>query len=128
MTEPFLDYLELDPIEIARLGFAYFAPETPSVEFTSKQVRLFYRTVLYSLASFTLPVLLYRIFLTASVADPDPGYRIRCLFDPWIPNPYFLELIDNFLGKMFYNSLKIGPNFSEILDPGWVKIRIRSPG
>jgi hypothetical protein len=34
-----------------------------------------------------------------SIADPDPGYGIRCLFDPWIrdpekpgsriPNPYF---------------------------------------
>jgi hypothetical protein len=34
---------------------------------------------------------------------PDLGSRI--------PNPYFLELSDNFLGKKFYNSLKIGPNF-----------------
>jgi hypothetical protein len=34
---------------------------------------------------------------------PDPGSRI--------PNPYFSELIDNFLGKKFYNSLKIGPNY-----------------
>ncbi len=25
--------------------------------------------------------------LTSSVADPDPGSRIRCLFDPWIQNP-----------------------------------------
>ncbi len=45
--------------------------------------------------------------------------RIRCLSDPWIrnsfytdpgsriPNPYFWELSDNFLGKKFYNSLKI---------------------
>ncbi len=58
-----------------------------------------------------------------SVADPDPGSGIRCLFDPWIrdpewvfsgsriPRPYFEELFDNFLGKKFYNSLKIGPNF-----------------
>ncbi len=39
--------------------------------------------------------------------------RIRDLFDPWsrIPNPYFQEVSDNFLGKKFYNSLKIGPNF-----------------
>jgi hypothetical protein len=22
-----------------------------------------------------------------SVADPDPGSGIRCLFDPWIPDP-----------------------------------------
>jgi hypothetical protein len=28
-----------------------------------------------------------------------------------IPNPYFWELFDNFLGKKFYNSLKIGPNY-----------------
>ncbi len=34
---------------------------------------------------------------------PDPGSRI--------PNPYFWELNDNFLGKKLYNSLKIGPNF-----------------
>ncbi len=33
----------------------------------------------------------------------DPGSRI--------PNPYFLELSDNFLGKKLYNFLKIGPNF-----------------
>ncbi len=56
------------------------------------------------------------------------GSGIRYLFDPWnpgsgigffrlpdigsrIPNPYFWELSDNFLGKKFYNSLKIGPNF-----------------
>ncbi len=51
------------------------------------------------------------------------GSGIRCLFDPWIrdrffpdpgsriPNPYFWELSDNFLGKKFYNSLKICPNF-----------------
>jgi hypothetical protein len=54
------------------------------------------------------------------------GSGIRCLFDPgiWnrffpdpvsrIPKPYFLELGDNFLGKGFYNSLKIGPKFCEI--------------
>ncbi len=58
------------------------------------------------------------------------GYGIQCLFDPWIqnpgsgigffripdlgsriPNPYFWELSDKFLGKNFYNSLKISPNF-----------------
>ncbi len=50
------------------------------------------------------------------------GSGIRCLFDPWIrdpewvfsgsriPRPYLEELFDNFLGKTFYNSLKIGPN------------------
>jgi len=51
------------------------------------------------------------------------GSGIRCLFDPWIrdpelvfsgsriPNPYFWELRDNFLGKKFLNSLKISPIF-----------------
>ncbi len=36
---------------------------------------------------------------------PDPGSRITD------PNPIFLELSDKFSGKMFYNSLKTGPNF-----------------
>ncbi len=47
-----------------------------------------------------------------------PGSGIRCLFDPLIPdlgsripNPYFWELSDNFLGNKFFNSLKICPNF-----------------
>jgi hypothetical protein len=53
------------------------------------------------------------------------GSGIRCLLDAWsgirkpvgfyripdlgsrIPNPYFWELSDNFLGKKFYNTLKI---------------------
>ncbi len=42
-------------------------------------------------------------FFSISVADPDPGSGIRCLFDPWIPDlgsriprPYFEELFDNF--------------------------------
>ncbi len=65
------------------------------------------------------------LFSSTSVADPDPGSGafltpgsgIRIGFfrisDPGsrIPNPYFWELRDNFLGKKFYNSLKIGPNF-----------------
>ncbi len=58
---------------------------------------------------------------TGSVADlgsgafltPGSGIRNRFFPDPGsrIPNPYFWELIDNLLGKKFYNSLKIGPNF-----------------
>jgi hypothetical protein len=34
---------------------------------------------------------------------PDPGSRI--------PNPYFWEVSDTFLGKKFYNSFNTGPNF-----------------
>jgi hypothetical protein len=55
--------------------------------------------------------------LDSSVADPDPGSS--AFLTPGsgmgffrIPDPkYFLELRDNFLGKRFYNSLKIGPIF-----------------
>jgi hypothetical protein len=64
----------------------------------------------------------------SSVADPDSGSGIRCLFDPGPgsgirnrifsgsrisdpPTPYFLELSDKFLGKKFYNSLKTNLNF-----------------
>ncbi len=41
------------------------------------------------------------------------GSGIQCLFNPWnwIPNPYFWEFSETFLGKKFYNSLKIGPNY-----------------
>jgi hypothetical protein len=40
--------------------------------------------------------------------DPDPGSG-KGLFR--IPNPYFGEVSDKFLGKEFYNSLKTGSNF-----------------
>ncbi len=47
--------------------------------------------------------------------DPDPGSGIGFFRIPdlgsRIPNPYFLELSDKFLGKKFYNPLKTGPNF-----------------
>jgi hypothetical protein len=45
--------------------------------------------------------------------DPGSGLGFFRIPDPRsrIPNPYFWELGDNFLGKKFYNSLKIGPNF-----------------
>ncbi len=62
---------------------------------------------------------------SASVADPDPGSGIGCFLSPGsgirnrfipdpgsrIPNLYFWEPSDNFLGKKFHNSLKFGPNF-----------------
>jgi hypothetical protein len=48
---------------------------------------------------------------SSSVADPDPGSGAFLTPGSGIPNPYFEELSDNFLGKKFYNSLKIGPNF-----------------
>jgi hypothetical protein len=64
-----------------------------------------------------------------SVVDPDPGSGafltpgsgIRNRFFPDTgsripdPKPIFWEFSDNFLGKKFYNSLKIGPNFSQHL-------------
>ena len=50
--------------------------------------------------------------------DPDPGSGIGFfsgsrILDPGsrIQTPYFLELSDKFLGKKFYNSLKVGPDF-----------------
>jgi hypothetical protein len=60
-----------------------------------------------------------------SIADPDPesgafltsgsGIRNRFIPDPGsrIPNSYFWELSDNFLGKKFYNSLKFGPTVQQ---------------
>ncbi len=45
------------------------------------------------------------------LADPDPGSGAFLTPGSGIPNPYFGELSDNVLGKKFYNSLKIGPNF-----------------
>jgi hypothetical protein len=60
--------------------------------------------------------------MQSSVADPDPGSRIRCLFDPWIwdqgsglcffPDPESqTHIFESFLGKKFYIALKIGPHF-----------------
>ncbi len=48
-----------------------------------------------------------------SFLTPGSGIRNRIFPDlgSRIPNPYFWELSVNFLGKKFYNSLKIGPNF-----------------
>ncbi len=69
----------------------------------------------------TVPVLLpavLRIRDSGSGAFLTPGSRIRKRFfpDPGSrisdPKPIFLELSDNFLGKKFYNSLKIGLFFS----------------
>ncbi len=41
------------------------------------------------------------------------GSVIRCIFDPWtrIPNPYFLELSDKFLGKSSIILWKLGQIF-----------------
>ncbi len=46
-----------------------------------------------------------------SVADPDLGSAIGFFRIPDPKSIFFWELSDNFLGKKFYNSLKIGPNF-----------------
>jgi hypothetical protein len=43
--------------------------------------------------------------------DPGSGIGFFRIPGSRIPNPYFWELGDNFLGKNFHNSLKIGPNF-----------------
>ncbi len=45
--------------------------------------------------------------------DPDPGSGLGFFPDPGsrIPNSYFWELRDKYLGKKFYNSLKTDPNF-----------------
>jgi hypothetical protein len=48
--------------------------------------------------------------LLPSVADPGSGVFLTTRPGSQIPNPYFLELSDTFLGKKFFNSLKIGPN------------------
>jgi hypothetical protein len=32
-----------------------------------------------------------RLIILASVADPDPGSGIGCLFDPWIRDPGWVE-------------------------------------
>ncbi len=57
----------------------------------------------------------------SSVADPDPGsgdfltpgsgIRNRFFPDPGSQIHIFESLLTIFLGKKFYNSLKIGPNF-----------------
>ncbi len=58
-------------------------------------------------------------FLVIKALDPD-WIRIRSGLQPPTPDPEKMntdpkpciwELSDNFLGKKFYNSLKIGPNF-----------------
>ncbi len=61
--------------------------------------------------------------VSSSVTDPDPGSGAfltrgsgirnpeQVFSESRIPNPFFWELSDNFLGKKFYNSLKIGPHF-----------------
>jgi hypothetical protein len=63
------------------------------------------------------------IYTIPSVADPDPGsgafltsgsgIQNRFFPDPGsrIPDPKPIFLSDNFFGKKFYNSLKIGRNF-----------------
>jgi hypothetical protein len=67
----------------------------------------------------TRPKLLQRreksfLYAVLRIRDPvpfwslDPGSGIGFFR---IPNPYFWQLTDNFLGKMFKNSLKIDPNF-----------------
>jgi hypothetical protein len=58
------------------------------------------------------PVLRIRIWDPVPFWPLDPGSVIGFFSGSRIPNPYFWELSDNFLGKNFNNSLKFGPNFS----------------
>jgi hypothetical protein len=44
-----------------------------------------------------------------SVADPDPGSGAFLTPGSGIPNPYFWEIGEKFLGRNFINSLKIDP-------------------
>jgi hypothetical protein len=83
-----------------------------------------------------------------SVADPDPGSGIGCLFDPWIRDPgwekvsirirdeqpgsYFLELRNHFFSffgvkilKFFDEDPGSGMETVRIRDPGWKKVESR---
>ncbi len=79
-----------------------------------------------------------------SVADPDPGSGIGCLFDPWTrepgsgrksasgsgirdeqPGSYFLELRNHFFAFLGVKILKF---FDEDPGSGMEKSRIRDPG
>jgi hypothetical protein len=76
--------------------------------------------------------------LQHSVADPDPGSGIRCLFDPWIrdgrklasgsgirdeqPGSYFLELRNHFFAFL---GVKIRKFFDEDTGSGIETVRIR---
>ena len=52
-------------------------------------------------------------FMPGSVADPDPGSGAFLTPGSGIsdPKPILLRVCDNFFGKKFYNSSKIGPIF-----------------
>jgi hypothetical protein len=71
-------------------------------------------------------------FLTyfTSVADPDPGSGIGCLFDPWIRDGRKSASGSAFFGLKYLNSLRIRDGDSS--DPGWKKvgsgIRDKHPG
>ncbi len=49
-----------------------------------------------------------RLFNDLSTLTPGSGIGFFRIPDP---KPYFWEFSDNFLGKKFYTSLKLGPNF-----------------
>jgi hypothetical protein len=75
---------------------------------------------------------MYYFTIFCSVAEPDPGSGIRCLFDPWIrdpeyvfsgsripdlgsriPRPYVLEIFDNLSSKLWINIR----HWPKLLDP-----------
>ncbi len=71
-------------------------------------------------------------YVTNNVANPDPGSRIRCLFDPWIWDPdsgwktgsYFLELRTFSFGLKYLKLFYADPGWKN-LDPGQTS-RIRN--
>jgi hypothetical protein len=44
-------------------------------------------------------------YTMVSVADPDPGSGIRCLFNPWIRDPGWVKSQDRNPGSGMYNRI-----------------------
>ncbi len=58
------------------------------VETTYQLAHLYAAAARYKFSSNNLPAQLCTV---SSVADPDPGSWIRCLFDPWIQDPGWVK-------------------------------------
>jgi hypothetical protein len=105
-------------------GFWYFLHWLSRCQQTTSLIKKLWFLFFHFLTSyFTFWRFIYVLFpvLRIRIRDPvpfwplDPGSGIGFFRIPdlgsRIPNPYFRELSDNFLGKQFYNSLKIGSNY-----------------